>query len=68
MHIVDEGTSSGLNSKFMYGFDLENHLKVREKSVKSQGIFLKWTAGNLVNVNTGKFAPFVVSEYELCSK
>ena len=29
---------------------LENQLKVREKSVKSQGILLELTAGNPVNV------------------
>ena len=35
-----------LKSKFMCQCFLENQLKVREKSVKSQGICLELTTGN----------------------
>ena len=35
-----------LNSQFMCLCVLENQLKVREKSVKSQGILFELTAGN----------------------
>ena len=39
-----------LNSLFMCWFVLENQLKVREKSVQSQGMLFELTAGNPVPV------------------
>ena len=40
--IGDEGILRKLNSKFLCQFILENQSEVREKSVKSQRIFLSW--------------------------
>ena len=46
--LATRGCLHKLNSQFMCWCVLENQLKDREKSVKSQGILFELTAGNPV--------------------